>query len=56
MHTILKAGIIECGSIAQAHARADQAISDAEIVGVADIVPGKAAEFINKLHADFDTS
>lgn len=45
----LKIGIIGSGGIAQAHARAYQTMDDVEIVAVADIVPGKAAEFIDRL-------
>ncbi|GMA63457.1 Gfo/Idh/MocA family oxidoreductase [Alicyclobacillus fastidiosus] len=49
MSKVLKVGIIGSGGIAQAHARAYKAMDDVEIVAVADIVPGKAAEFIHRL-------
>jgi predicted dehydrogenase len=42
----IRIGIIGSGGIARAHARAYKMIPEAEIVAVADIVPGKAAEFI----------
>jgi predicted dehydrogenase len=46
----LKIGIIGSGSIARAHARAYKEIPDqAEIVAVADVVPGRAAQFIADL-------
>lgn len=49
MNKTLKIGIIGSGGIAQAHARAYKAMDDVEILAVADIVPGKAADFIDKL-------
>ncbi|WP_067624188.1 Gfo/Idh/MocA family protein [Alicyclobacillus acidiphilus] len=49
MSKVLKIGIIGSGGIAQAHVRAYQTIDDVEIVAVADIVPGKAADFIDRL-------
>lgn len=42
----LKIGIIGSGGIARGHARAYQNSPDVEVVGVADIVPGKAEDFI----------
>lgn len=49
MSKVLKVGIIGSGGIAQAHVNAYKTIDDVEIVAVADIVPGKAAEFIDRL-------
>lgn len=48
MKKTLKIGIIGSGGIAQAHARSYKTMDDVEIVAVADIVPGKAADFIDK--------
>ena len=45
----IRIGIIGSGGIAQAHARAYQRMEDVEVVAVADLVPGKAAEYIEKL-------
>jgi predicted dehydrogenase len=42
-------GIIGSGSIARAHARAYKELPDVEIVAVADVVPGRAQEFITSL-------
>ena len=42
-------GIIGSGGIARAHARAYKELPDVEIVAVADVVPGKAQEFIDAL-------
>jgi predicted dehydrogenase len=42
----VRIGIIGSGGIANAHARAYKQMKDVEIVAVADIVPGRAAEFI----------
>lgn len=46
MENTFKVGIIGAGGIARAHAKSYQNISNVEIVAVADIIPGKAAEFI----------
>ncbi len=42
-------GIIGSGGIAGAHARSYKNMDDVEVVAVADVIPGKAAEFIEKL-------
>lgn len=42
----IRIGIIGSGGIARAHARGYREIPDVEVVAVADIVPGKAEEFI----------
>src|SRR5687767_13726910 len=42
-------GIIGSGGIARAHARAYKELPDVEIVAVADVVPGRAQEFIDSL-------
>ena len=42
----LRIGIIGSGGIARAHARAYKSRTDVSVVGVCDIVPGKAQEFI----------
>jgi len=44
----VRIGIIGSGGIAGAHARAYKEMSDVEVVAVADVVPGKAAEFIQR--------
>ena len=44
----LKIGVIGGGGIAGAHARAYHKMDDVQVVAVADIVPGKAQEFIEK--------
>ena len=44
-----KVGIIGSGSIARAHARAYLELPDVQIVAVADVVPGRAQEFIDSL-------
>src|SRR5690606_19656844 len=49
MEKKIKIGIIGSGGIAQAHARAYMRMDDVEIVAVADVIPGKAAEFVNRL-------
>ena len=41
-------GIIGSGGIAGAHARAYKQIPDVEVVAVADVVPGKADEFVRR--------
>lgn len=42
----IRIGIIGSGGIARAHAAAYATVPDAEIVAVADVIPGKAREFI----------
>jgi predicted dehydrogenase len=42
----VKIGIIGSGGIARAHAAAYREIPDVEVVAVADVIPGKAAQFI----------
>lgn len=49
MTKVIKIGIIGSGGIAVSHAKAYQAMAGVQIVGVADVVPGKAQEFINNL-------
>ncbi len=49
MGKTIKIGIIGSGGIAAAHVRAYKRMSDVEILAVADIVPGKAEQFINEL-------
>src|SRR5688572_31969010 len=44
-----KIGIIGSGGIARTHARAYKELPDVEIVAVADVVPGRAQEFIDSL-------
>lgn len=44
----IRIGIIGSGGIAGAHARAYMKMPDVEVVAVADIVPGKAAEFVSR--------
>ncbi len=41
-------GIIGSGGIAGAHVRAYKQMPDVEIVGVADVIPGKAEEFVHR--------
>src|SRR5690554_588213 len=48
MSKIVRIGIIGSGGIASAHARVYKTMANVEIVAVADVVPGKAAEFIAK--------
>ena len=45
----IKIGIIGSGGIAQAHAKAYLKMPDVEVVAVADVVPGKAEEFVQRL-------
>ncbi|QYR20032.1 Gfo/Idh/MocA family oxidoreductase [Paenibacillus sp. sptzw28] len=45
----VRIGIIGSGGIAHAHARQYKRLPDVEIVGVADLVPGKAKQFIESL-------
>ncbi|WP_068781103.1 Gfo/Idh/MocA family protein [Paenibacillus sp. GM2] len=47
MSRTIKIGIIGSGGIAGVHARTYKDIEDVEIVGVADIFPGRADHFIN---------
>ncbi|MFD1677173.1 Gfo/Idh/MocA family protein [Alicyclobacillus fodiniaquatilis] len=49
MSKTLKIGIIGSGGIAAAHVNAYKTRDDVEIVAVADVVPGKAAEFIDRM-------
>jgi predicted dehydrogenase len=42
----IRIGIVGSGGIANAHANAYKQMADVEILGVADVIPGKAAEFI----------
>ncbi|WP_318615693.1 Gfo/Idh/MocA family oxidoreductase [Sporosarcina sp. YIM B06819] len=49
MTRVIKIGIIGSGGIAESHARAYLAMDDVQIVAVADVVPGKAQGFIDKL-------
>ncbi len=44
----LRIGIIGCGNIAHAHARAYKTFDDVEIVAGADIIPGRAREFLDE--------
>ena len=44
----LRIGIIGTGGIAHAHARAYQSFDDVEVVAGADIIPGKAREFLDE--------
>lgn len=48
MNKKLRIGIIGTGGIADAHMRAYRAFPDVEIVGAADIVPGKARAFLDR--------
>lgn len=50
MSKITKIGIIGCGGIAVNHAKAYLEMDDVQIVGVADVVPGKAQTFIDELN------
>jgi predicted dehydrogenase len=43
----IKIGIIGSGGIAKAHVKAYKGMKDVHIVGVADVIPGRAAEFIH---------
>ncbi len=44
----IRIGIIGSGGIAAAHAKAYKAMKDVELVAVADLIPGKAEQFIEK--------
>ena len=46
---LLRVGIIGCGWIAEAHVLSYLAQPDVEIVAAADLIPGKAQEFMEKL-------
>ncbi len=46
MKSTVKVGIIGSGGIARFHAKAYKEIPGVEIAAVADVVPGKAAQFI----------
>ena len=52
----LKVAIIGCGWIAQAHVRELMLMPDVEIVGGADLVPGKAEEFFKTYASELDQS
>lgn len=52
MSKLIRIGIIGSGGIARAHARAYSKMEDVEIAGVADVIPGKAEEFIKDLELD----
>lgn len=45
----IKIGIIGSGGIAAVHAKAYLQMTDVTIVAVADVIPGKAKEFIEQL-------
>ncbi|WP_163537547.1 Gfo/Idh/MocA family oxidoreductase [Gracilibacillus sp. YIM 98692] len=49
MKQMVRIGIIGSGGIAAAHAKAYLEMDDVQIVGVADIIPGKAEEFIKRV-------
>ncbi|HZH60547.1 MAG TPA: Gfo/Idh/MocA family oxidoreductase, partial [Metabacillus sp.] len=49
MTQVIQIGIIGSGGIAAAHARAYKKMPEVKIVAVADVIPGKAKEFIDKL-------
>ena len=49
MSNTVKIGIIGSGGIAAAHARAYKQMPDVRIVAVADVIPGKAKQFIEQL-------
>jgi predicted dehydrogenase len=48
MAKTIRIGIIGSGGIAGAHARAYKQMNDVEVVAVADVIPGRAAEFIQR--------
>lgn len=52
MEKVIKIGIIGSGGIAAAHAKAYLEMEDVKVVAIADVVPEKAEEFINKLGID----
>lgn len=45
----VRIGIIGSGGIAAAHAKAYKGMADVKVVAVADVIPGKAAQFIRSL-------
>ena len=49
MSKVVKVGIIGSGGIARSHANAYLAMENVQIVGVADVIPGKAQQFIKDL-------
>ena len=49
MTKVIKIGIIGSGGIAGSHANAYLAMEGVQIVGVADVIPGKAQQFIDDL-------
>lgn len=49
MSNTINIGIIGSGGIAASHARAYKDMPDVKIVAVADVIPGKAKQFINQL-------
>lgn len=49
MTQVIEIGIIGSGGIAAAHARVYKKMPDVKIVAVADVIPGKAKEFIQNL-------
>lgn len=49
MTQVIQIGIIGSGGIAAAHARAYKKMPEVKIVAVADVIPGKAKEFIENL-------
>jgi len=48
MGRTVRIGIIGSGGIAGAHARSYKQLPDVEVLGVADVIPGKAEEFIRR--------
>ncbi len=52
MTQVIQIGIIGSGGIAAAHARAYKNMPEVKIVAVADVIPGKAQEFIDKLELE----
>ena len=48
MARTIRIGIIGSGGIAGAHARSYKQLAEVEVLAVADVVPGKAAEFIQR--------
>jgi predicted dehydrogenase len=49
MSNTLNIGIIGSGGIAAAHVRAYKQMPDVRIVAVADVIPGRAKQFIERL-------
>lgn len=52
MEQVIKIGIIGSGGIAASHANAYLGMNDVKVVAVADVIPGKAQEFIGKMGID----